>query len=130
MAAPLGAPQVERVGDREAGREQAEHVVAVAAVGADSIVSAWFCEAPKPACTVGNRVARWARALNWATSQPRRRGPDVGIGDERALDQVVERPRLEHAPPLAGNVEALHDLLRLAAGNAGRHELVRLSSAR
>ena len=40
------------------------------AVGADSTVGAWVCAAVAPAVTVGNSVARWARADCWATRRP------------------------------------------------------------
>lgn len=49
-------------------------------------------------------------------------GLDVGIGLERRLDQAVELARLERAPPLPGNIEALHDPLGLAAGNLASDE--------
>jgi len=48
------------------------------------------------------------------------RGLDVGIGRERARDQVAERAGLEDAPPLRRDVETLHEGLRLAAQHVGR----------
>ena len=54
-----------------------------------------------------------------------RGGLDVGIGLQRRFDQAVELGRLEHAPPLAGDIEALHDALRFAAIDAAGDEVGR-----
>jgi hypothetical protein len=52
-------------------------------------------------------------------SQSSRGRLDNRIGAQRLLDQPVELRGLEDAPPLAGNVHALHQRLSLAAPDVG-----------
>ena len=50
---------------------------------------------------------------------------EARVGRERFADQRVERLRMEERPPLAGNIEAVREALRLAGRNVRRGGLGR-----
>src|SRR5208283_1037094 len=45
---------------------------------------------------------------------------EVGIGFERALNQIVERLRVKQCPPLAWNVVTFNQVLRSSTGDVAR----------
>ena len=52
--------------------------------------------------------------------QCRLRRLEVGIGFERALNQIVERLRVKQCPPLSRNIPPFNKVLRLSTGDVGR----------
>jgi hypothetical protein len=117
----IGAPQVEVVGERQTEREQA---VAVVSVSRRRRQESWHLVGGRAEVALNGREQRGplgagvlARDLHG-----RRRRLDVRIGAQRLLDQPIELGGLEHQPPLARDIEGLHDPLGFAAIDAARHE--------
>ena len=122
--APVAAPDVERIGEGDPGGEQAEDRVLV---GERRLQDRRDLVLRRAEGEPDGREERGALGPGIELGDLERRGGgvDVGIGPQRRLDQAVELGRLEDPPPLTRNVEALHDALRLAAGDFGIDKLAR-----
>jgi hypothetical protein len=122
--AAVGAPQIEVVGERQPKGEQR---VAVIVVRRRRRQEGRHLVGGRAEIALHKREQRGALGAGVLARnlEGGGGGMDVGVGAQRLLDQAVQLRRLEHPPPLAGDIEALDDALRLAAVDATRHEVER-----